>query len=125
MWVSWSGDRIERDELIRLLTYTDTEGVPPADLEMLPEAVATEYAYLAGYVEAGLLSGDELLRAREILRNVIEEAPGKLINYEDIHSLIEHRLSEAINYPYICRSRNETVNVVERIYLRRILRGYT
>ncbi len=120
MWVSWSDRKIERDDLIRLLTYTDVEGVPPADLEMLPEAVATEYAYLAGYSEAGLLKKGELEKAREILRNLMDEDPRELRKYEDIHSLIEHRLSEEIGFPYMCRSRNETVNVVERLYLRRI-----
>ncbi len=120
MWVSWSGGEIDRDDLIRLLTYTDVEGVPPADLEMLPEAVATEYAYLAGYNQAGLLGKKELEKARETLRNLMSITPNELRKYEDIHSLIEHRLSEEIDFPYICRSRNETVNVVERLYLRRI-----
>ncbi len=120
MWVSWSGGEIDRNDLIRLLTYTDVEGVPPADLEMLPEAVATEYAYLAGYNQAGLLGKKELEKARETLRNLMSITPNELRKYEDIHSLIEHHLSGAINFPYVCRSRNETVNVVERLYLRRI-----
>jgi len=110
----WGGEVPE--EIHRFLTYTDTMVTQPPDLRMFREAIQIEDAFLKAYLEHGVIDREKYIQLSTRLRSMeidLDEFKG----YEDIHSYLEEKLGK--EYPYICRSRNETIVSMERLYLRR------
>ncbi len=103
-------------EIQRFLIYTDVEDLEAVDKKLLPYAVRLEEAYLRAYAEEGVISFDTAVKGVETLKSLLNREVD-LRGYEDIHSLLEDTLSREIDYPYLCRSRNESIIAIEKLYL--------
>ena len=113
----WGRDRAE-DLFIYYTTYKDTVGIEGYDIYLAPYAYRVEEEYARFYRDLGYISDTEY---EEIINTLNSLRSGKidLRNYEDIHSLIEDTLVKKVGKsPYICRSRNDTICAVERLYLK-------
>ena len=96
------------------------------DHKLLEADVAGSVAYARALLRVGVLSAGELEQIEAGLRQVQEEfsAPDCTLPYalEDIHMAVEQRLTELIGPVggklHTGRSRNDQVNVDERLYLR-------
>jgi len=118
----WSGRFVSGpDETLWRFT-TDT-----SDRRLLVDDVTGSLAHVAMLGEVGLLDDDAVVRIKEGLEHVLDEAHAGRFEFretdEDIHSAVERRLGELIGDDagrlHTGRSRNDQIALDLRLYLRR------
>lgn len=93
-----------------------------ADYYLLPYAVEFEKAYLEYMAYLGVLTYEELRDISEYLDKIKYEDID-LTHYEDLHTYIEEKIIEKLGKSiYLCRSRNDVIIAIERLYLRDVLK---
>ncbi len=117
MWGGGFNERVD-EEIIRFTTSTDIEGFKGADSKLIKYEIQLNYAYILMLIKQGIIDrniGIKMLKTlREIDVNKID-----LRGYEDIHSYIEDILIKETGYtPHICRSRNDEIITLERMYMK-------
>ncbi|MCL1693342.1 MAG: argininosuccinate lyase [Actinomycetia bacterium] len=118
----WSGRFVSGpDETLWRFT-TDT-----SDRRLLVDDVTGSLAHVAMLGEVGLLDDDAVVRIKEGLEHVLDEAHAGRFEFrdtdEDIHTAVERRLGELIGDDagrlHTGRSRNDQIALDLRLYLRR------
>jgi len=93
-----------------------------ADYYLLPYAIEFEKAYLEYMTYLGVLTYEELNKVCGYLDR-IKYDDIDLTQYEDLHTYIEEKIIEKLGRSlYLCRSRNDVIIAIERLYLRDILK---
>jgi argininosuccinate lyase len=82
------------------------------DSELLPYDCRATLIHARRLRDAGLLSDDELAKAKEVLESLEYEA-----GHEDVHTLIEHALGDIGRKIHAGRSRNDQVAAALRLYV--------
>ena len=116
----------ELDKLVEEFTTKSDVGIEKgSDYHLLPYAIEFEKAYLEFMYRHGKISDDEYRDATKRLDEIPKDSVD-LSNYEDIHSYIEERVKEVLGRSiYICRSRNDVITAIERLYLKDALKTIT
>lgn len=100
------------------------------DQQLYAEDIAGSIAHVEMLAACKILTAAEARRIRTALKTILKEIEtGKFTpsakNYEDIHSAIEHRLSQKIGSLagklHTARSRNDQIALDERLFLRRAI----
>ncbi len=120
-WRMWGGrfkDRVDED----ILNYTikmDIEGLKGADYHLFKYEILANYAHILMLVKQGIIEKKDAKKMLSVLQKLGESNNINLEGYEDVHSFIEDRLLKVVGLtPHICRSRNDQVILLERLYMR-------
>ncbi len=105
----------------RFTTKSDVGTERGADYHLLPYAIRFEKAYIEFLYRLGKLDEKEFLAVSKNLDEALDDPD--LSNYEDLHSYIEDVVKTSLGRSiYICRSRNDVITAIERLYLRDALK---
>jgi argininosuccinate lyase len=119
-WRMWGGRFKENisNKLLRYTTRTDIEGYRGADYYLVKYEILANLAHILMLMKQGIINDKDgktmLITLKELMDKEVS-----LDGYEDIHSYIEKRLIETSGKtPHICRSRNDQVILLERLFMR-------
>ena len=120
-WRMWGG-RFKKGVDEDTLNYTikmDIEGLEGADYHLFKHEIMANYAHILMLVKQGIIKEKDAKKMLSILQKLEMSNNVSLEGYEDIHSFIEDRLLRETGLtPHICRSRNDQVILLERLYIR-------
>ncbi len=110
------------NELVERFTTKSDVGIERgSDYHLLPYAIQFEKAYIEFIYRQGKLDKEEFIAVSKKLDEALDNAD--LSNYEDLHSYIEDVVKTSLGRSiYICRSRNDVITAIERLYLRDALK---
>lgn len=116
----WGGrfKKASSEKLIDFTTRTDVGGFKGADYYLFRYEILGTYAHTLMLMKKKILKEEDGRRIIKILNELEGEKPN-LDEYEDIHSYVEDRIiSKTGLTPHICRSRNDQVILIERLFMR-------
>lgn len=114
----WGESQDINESIIRFTTRTDIEGLRGGDYYLFKYEIYANYAYTLMLMDKGILDRDKGLQILNALRDLKDKDPD-LSGFEDVHSYVESYLLDHTGYtPHICRSRNDQVILLERMFMR-------
>lgn len=106
-------------DLVRFTTKTDVLGFKGADYNLLKYEILGTCAHTLMLMKTGIISDGKGKKILKVLYKLKDDDLSSLSKYEDIHSFVESKIiAETGLTPHICRSRNDQVILVERLYVR-------
>ncbi len=118
MWGGRFKEEIDK-EILNYTIETDIKGLLGADYHLLKYEIISNYAHILMLNKQGIIEGEAAKKMLLILKKLEHEEDLSLKGYEDIHSFIEDKIvKETRLTPHICRSRNDQVILLERLYMR-------